>query len=297
MKAGAIAFVGAATFAAAGSIVSGGGDAEPVFVAGDMECFGGYTGSPVKQTFEGFSNKADVVDGDPYLEIGTTRLSFHTDGGAEGSSNYCRVSYDTSPGEQSGGLEGLSSFDNAAVDPGDHMIMQLWLRPMNGYEWDLPGGANKIMLQGVSADRCDLIIGDEPLHVGGVDQDWYDPLPSPARFTINVRNNNWPQNIAAVPTAEDINDGAWHRITVQVRVRSVGAEDGALWVWVDGTLVLYYDGADAGRPEFGAVDTPQSTADWGGAIHLLGTRNTPTTVGTHTIDFDSVRCWRPQAEV
>lgn len=60
--------------------------------------------------------------------------------------------------------------------------------------------------------------------------------------------------------AQDIDDGSWHRITRKFRRESApDAGDGGAWQWVDGTLVMAYDGSNPTDLAFGQVYT-RSTA-------------------------------------
>ena len=68
---------------------------------------------------------------------------------------------------------------------------------------------------------------------------------------------NYRQHLALAekgPTA--LADGNWHRITMQLRRESAkGAGDGLIRVWIDGTLIMDYDGEDAASPAFHQVFT------------------------------------------
>lgn len=57
-----------------------------------------------------------------------------------------------------------------------------------------------------------------------------------------------------------LNDGAWHRITIRFRKESqIDAGDGVLQVWVDGVLIMNYDGGDQASAAFGRVFTRTMT--------------------------------------
>ena len=51
-------------------------------------------------------------------------------------------------------------------------------------------------------------------------------------------------------------DGAWHRISIQIRREtSPGAGNGLIRVWIDGTLIMDYDGENSASPAFHQVYT------------------------------------------
>ena len=57
----------------------------------------------------------------------------------------------------------------------------------------------------------------------------------------------YPQHLAiGTKDPTSLGDAAWHRITVRTRKQSaIDAGDGIIQMWVDGVLVMNYDGTDA----------------------------------------------------
>jgi hypothetical protein len=62
---------------------------------------------------------------------------------------------------------------------------------------------------------------------------------------------------------QGIADDQWHRQTLRVRLESSpSAGDGLVQMWIDGLLVMDYDGADPGSPAFGLIKTKTLGLKW-----------------------------------
>ncbi len=82
---------------------------------------------------------------------------------------------------------------------------------------------------------------------------WQDNLETSS--TVAANNPTYPQHLAiGTKDPNAIADGAWHRITVRSRKQSgVDVGDGIIQMWVDGVLVMNYDGTDSSSPAYHKV--------------------------------------------
>lgn len=89
---------------------------------------------------------------------------------------------------------------------------------------------------------------------------------------------------------QTIGDLTWHRLTMRF-VKSSGENvgDGIVQVWVDGLLVMDYDGSDSGDPAFGLMY--MGTGPFGSPIQYPAVLNR-SAIQVQSLWFDAVRMYR-----
>jgi hypothetical protein len=173
------------------------------------------------------------------------------------------------------------------------------------YDWgNTPcgGNASKFLIAwrqgGVGDGRCDMGATSEPAapNIYGtlaglrwkiaVAAENGDPL-----IRLRQHLNDGTSGVDLRPAS--LANGVWHRYTVKfVKQSAIGTGDGIAQMWIDGSLVLDYDGSDPADPAFGLVYAKTST--FAGLIqyHAVFNRSAPQ---LQSLWYDAVRIWRMTA--
>jgi hypothetical protein len=236
-----------------------------------------------QETFDGYDdvNALKAAYGNTE-QAGTIALD--ATGGVGGSKAY-RVDWEARPppdcvGKTMNNTVALLSTHSAPLTARE-FFMQTWLRFSPGFtfvNWNCDGNARKHWLH----YRIGVSGGDGRLGILVTAENARPPIWEPAGTYFGTRwhveTEDLPGESGYVGLRQHLNDGVtdgvdkrpqgiadgeWHRQTLRVRLESApGVGDGLVQMWIDGLLVMDYDGADPDSPAFGLIKTKIPGLEW-----------------------------------
>ena len=251
---------------------------EPLFADGDEQFF--------FDDFEGYTATAQLlawgaVQPGRWLSNAKSAIVL-TEIGARSGRHAVRFTYAAGQPQQDRLLEA-----QPAGARRDVLITTFWIRTLRGYEWiNASGNTHKIFLANIGeADRWGLMFGSEPLTPAMSAYGRLEELRP--NLSIGLYNYNQNRNFNRMRVGRDVNDGAWHRITLRLTAASAPGA-GRIEAWIDGILVIDYRGDTAGRPERGQVHIPAvlRAADF----HFPSVMNAAPP-RAQWIEYDDIRIW------